>query len=69
MILHIVVCIKYVPETTEVEFDPQTGTLIRDGVAHVINPFDEHTVEECLRLKKYGGSVKVLTMGPPPKSA
>lgn len=42
--LDIVVCIKHVPETTEVEFDPQTGTLIRDGVAHVINPFDEYAV-------------------------
>ncbi len=68
--LDIVVCIKHVPETTEVEFDPQTGTLIRDGVAHVINPFDEYAVEEGLRLKeKYGGSVKVLTMGPPPAEA
>ena len=68
--LDIVVCIKHVPETTEVEFDPKTGTLIRDGVAHVINPFDEYAVEEGLRLKeKYGGSVKVLTMGPPQAEA
>jgi electron transfer flavoprotein alpha/beta subunit len=68
--LDIVACIKHVPETTEVEFDPETGTLIREGVEHVINPFDEFAVEEGLRLKeKYGGFVKVLTMGPPPAEA
>jgi electron transfer flavoprotein beta subunit len=61
-----VVCIKQVPETTEVEFDPDTGTLKREGIAAVVNPFDEYAVEEGLRLKeRFGGIVKVLTMGPP----
>ncbi len=64
--LNIVVCIKQVPETTEVNFDEETGRLIREGVAAVINPFDEIAIEEGLRIKeKHGGAVKVLTMGPP----
>jgi electron transfer flavoprotein beta subunit len=64
--LNIVVCIKQVPETTEVNFDEETGRLIREGVAAVINPFDEIAIEEGLRIKEeHGGVVKVLTMGPP----
>lgn len=64
--LNIVVCIKQVPETTEVEFDEETGRLKREGVAAVINPFDEYAIEEGLKIKeKHGGTVKVLTMGPP----
>jgi electron transfer flavoprotein beta subunit len=64
--LNIVVCIKQVPETTEVEFDEETGRLKREGVAAVINPFDEYAIEEGLKIKEaYGGTVKVLTMGPP----
>jgi electron transfer flavoprotein beta subunit len=64
--LDIIVCIKQVPETTEVDFDEETGRLIREGVAAVINPFDEYAIEEGLRIKeRYGGSVRVITMGPP----
>ena len=64
--LNIIVCIKQVPETTEVEIDPETGRLKREEVAAVVNPFDEFAVEEGLRLKeRYGGTVKALTMGPP----
>jgi electron transfer flavoprotein beta subunit len=64
--LNIVVCIKQVPETTEVEFDKETGRLKREGVAAVINPFDEFAIETGLRLKeKNGGVVKVISMGPP----
>jgi electron transfer flavoprotein beta subunit len=64
--LEIVVCIKQVPETTEVEFDEETGRLKREGVAAVINPFDEYAVEEGILLReKHGGIVKILTMGPP----
>jgi electron transfer flavoprotein beta subunit len=64
--LNIVVCIKQVPETTEVNFDEETGRLIREGVAAVINPFDEYAIEEGVRImEKHGGNVKVLTMGPP----
>jgi electron transfer flavoprotein beta subunit len=64
--LNIVVCIKQVPETTEVDFDEETGRLIREGVAAVINPFDEYAIEEGLKIKEtYGGKVNVITMGPP----
>jgi len=64
--LNIVVPIKQVPETTEVQFDEETGRLIREGVAAIINPFDEYAIEEALRIReKHGGAVKALTMGPP----
>jgi electron transfer flavoprotein beta subunit len=64
--LNIVVCIKQVPETTEVEFDKETGRLKREAYAAVINPFDEYAIETGLRIKeKHGGVVKVLSMGPP----
>ncbi len=64
--LNIVVPIKQVPETTEVQFDEETGRLIREGVAAIINPFDEYAIEEALRIReKHGGTVKVVTMGPP----
>ncbi|MBN2334670.1 electron transfer flavoprotein subunit beta/FixA family protein [Candidatus Bathyarchaeota archaeon] len=64
--MNIVVPIKQVPETTEVNFDEETGRLIREGVAAVINPFDEYAIEEALRIReKHGGTVKVITMGPP----
>jgi len=64
--LNIVVPIKQVPETTEVQFDEETGRLIREGVAAIINPFDEYALEEALRIReKHGGTVKALTMGPP----
>jgi electron transfer flavoprotein beta subunit len=62
----IIVCIKQVPETTEVEFDEETGRLKREGVAAIVNPFDEYAVEEGLSITEtYSGVVKVLTMGPP----
>lgn len=64
--LNIVVCIKQVPNTTEVKINPDTGTLIREGISSVINPFDMYALEEGIRIKeKAGGSVAVYTMGPP----
>ncbi len=64
--MNIIVCIKQVPDTTEVAIDPETGTLIREGVPSIINPFDENAIEEGLRLvEKHEGKVTVLTMGPP----
>ncbi len=46
---------KQVPDTTQVRVDPVTGTLIREGVPFIINPYDTHALEEGLRLKeKYG---------------
>lgn len=63
--MDIIVCIKQVPETTEVEIDPEKGTLIRDGVAATVNPFDLYAIEEALRLKEeLGGVITAISMGP-----
>jgi len=64
--MEIVVCIKQVPDTTDVKIDPQTNTLIRQGVPSIVNPFDKHALEAALQLKeKHGCRVTVLSMGPP----
>jgi electron transfer flavoprotein beta subunit len=64
--MHAIVCIKQVPDTTDVKIDPERGTLIREGVPSIINPFDTYAIEEGLLLKeKFGGKVTVVTMGPP----
>lgn len=63
--MNIVVCIKQVPDTTDVKIDPKTNTLIREGVVSIVNPFDMYAIEEGVRLKeRFGGKVIVLTMGP-----
>jgi electron transfer flavoprotein alpha subunit len=63
--LFVIACIKQVPDTTEVKLDPDTGTLIREGIPSVINPSDLNAVEESLKLKDvYGAKVAVMTMGP-----
>jgi len=62
----IAVCVKQVPDTTDVKIDPKTNTLVREGVASITNPFDEYAIEEALLIKeKYGGEVHVVSMGPP----
>jgi electron transfer flavoprotein beta subunit len=64
--LHAIVCIKSVPDTTEVRINPETNTLMRGEVGSMINPFDTYAIEEALRLKDaHGGKVTVVTMGPP----
>jgi electron transfer flavoprotein beta subunit len=64
--MNIIVCIKQVPDTTQVKIDPVTNTLIREGVQSIINPFDAYAIEEGVRLKeKFGGKTTVVTMGPP----
>jgi len=64
--MNIIVCIKQVPETTEVKINPETNTLIREGVKAIINPFDMYAIEESVRLKeRFGGKITVVTMGPP----
>jgi len=64
--LKIVVPIKQVPEVSEVRMNEETGTLIRDGVPSIMNPFDEFAVEAAIQLKEaHGGEVTIITMGPP----
>jgi electron transfer flavoprotein alpha/beta subunit len=64
--VHAIVCIKQVPDTSEVKIDPERGTLIREGVPSIINPFDTYAIEEALRLKEqFDGKVTVICMGPP----
>lgn len=64
--LHIVVCIKQVPDSREIRIDPKTNTLIRQGVPAIVNFFDLHGLEEALRIKdRYSARVSVVTMGPP----
>lgn len=64
--MKIAVCIKQVPDTAEVRINPETGTLIRDGVPSIINPFDMHAIEAAVSIKeKNNAKVTVITMGPP----
>ena len=64
--MKIIVCIKQVPNTTEIKIDPVTNTLKRDGVPSIINPDDKAALEAALQLKEqHGAHVTVLTMGPP----
>ena len=63
--MQIIVCLKQVPNTNEVKFDPKTGSLIREGVASIINPDDKNALEEALSLREQnGGKVTVISMGP-----
>ena len=64
--MRIVVCIKQVPDSAEVRINPETNTLIRDGVPTIINPYDVHALEAGIQMReKTGGKVTVITMGPP----
>ncbi len=64
--MHVVVAIKQVPDTSNVRINPETGTLIREGVPAIVNPYDVHAVEMAVRLKeRFQGQVTALTMGPP----
>mgnify|MGYP001321589877 FL=1 len=68
--MNIVVCIKQVPDTTEIKIDPVKNTLIRTGVPSIMNPFDKNALETGLQLKdRYGGKVTVISMGPPQAKA
>ncbi|ACB94140.1 electron transfer flavoprotein subunit beta/FixA family protein [Beijerinckia indica] len=64
--MHIVVCIKQVPDSAQIRVHPVTNTIMRQGVPTIINPYDLFSLEEALRLRdKFGGEVTVVTMGPP----
>jgi len=68
--MHIVVCIKQVPDSAQIRVHPVTNTIMRQGVPAIINPYDLFALEEALRLKdKHGGTVTVITMGPPQAEA
>jgi electron transfer flavoprotein beta subunit len=68
--MHIVCCIKQVPDTTQVKIDPATNTLVRAGVESIVNPYDLVGVEAAVKLvEKYGGKVTVITMGIPAADA
>lgn len=64
--MHVVVCVKQVPDTTNVRINPKTNTLMREGVESIVNPFDEYALEQALALKdRFGAKVSVVSMGPP----
>ncbi len=64
--MNIVVLVKQVPDTTEVRIDPETGTMIREGVPSILNPFDQFALEEAIRLRNMvGGKITLISMGPP----
>lgn len=65
--MNIVVAIKQVPEVSEVQVNPETGTLIREGVSSILNPFCEYALDHAVRLKKICPDIRITTvsMGPP----
>ena len=74
--MHFVACIKQVPDTTDVRINPETNTLMREGVDSIVNPFDMYAIEEGIQLKERfggkettGGKGTAMTMGPPQAEA
>ncbi len=68
--MNCIVCIKQVPDAAEVKINPETNTLIREGVPSMINPFDVNAIEAAVQIReKLGGKVTVITMGPPQADA
>ena len=69
--MNIAVCIKQVPDSNDVRVDPETKTMIRQGVESIINPFDAYALEEAVRIRERlgEGKVTVITMGPPQAEA
>ncbi len=63
--MRFIVCVKQVPDTTEVKIDPETNTLVREGVPSILNPFDQFALEEAIKIKKEGDEIIVISMGPP----
>lgn len=64
--MKIIVCMKQVPDAKDVRLDPVTNTLAREGVQSIMNPYDQHALEEAVRLKEaHAGEVVAITMGPP----
>ena len=68
--MHIVCCLKQVPDTAQVKIDPETNTLVRAGIESILNPFDLVAIEQAVRIKeKHGGTITAITMGPPQASS
>ncbi|ACC76625.1 MULTISPECIES: electron transfer flavoprotein subunit beta/FixA family protein [Paraburkholderia] len=64
--MHIVVCIKQVPDSAQIRVHPVNNTIMRQGVPAIVNPYDLFSLEEALRIKdRFGGAVTMLCMGPP----
>lgn len=64
--MHIVVCVKQVPDTKIIKINPKTNTLDRRSAPAILNPYDAHAVQEAVKIKeKHGGTISVLSMGPP----
>ena len=69
--MKILICVKQVPEITDVTINPETGTLIREGVASILNPFCEYAIEMGVDLRRHYGDIEIATisMGPPQAKA
>lgn len=64
--MHIVVCVKQVPDTKIIKINPKTNTLDRRSAPAILNPYDAHAVQEAVKIRnKTGGTISVLSMGPP----
>lgn len=68
--MHIVVCVKQVPDTKIIKINPKTNTLDRRSAPAILNPYDAHAVQTAVSIKeKTGGTISVLSMGPPQATA
>jgi len=67
--MNIIVCVKQVPDTSQMKFDPETKTIVRENVENIVNPFDLYAVEEALRIKERFPETKVTAICMGPKQA
>lgn len=68
--MHIVVCVKQVPDTKIIKINPKTNTLDRRSAPAILNPYDAHAVQAAISIReKTGGTISVLSMGPPQATA
>ena len=68
--MHVVCCLKQVPDTAQVKIDPETNTLVRSGIESILNPFDLIALEQAVRIREeHGGTITAITMGPPQASS
>lgn len=67
--MNILVCIKQVPDTTEIKIDPVKNTLIREGVPSIVNPFDGYALEAAARIKDTNADTKIVTLSMGPEQA